>query len=308
MTPQSKRQVRQRIGVTAALSIQWEVAAPKAGNVHRGADFEDASFLDFMAAATIVAPLLAETADTGVGATVRKAAEATLEAVGTNTNLGTLLLLAPLAAAAEAGWPARGQLESCTVDVLDRLTPADTADIYAAIQLVQPGGLGSAMEADVNDSPPPLTPVEAMRLASSRDVVARQYTNGFEDVFHRVAPLLQQGLSDGLSLATAIVSAQLRLLAAQPDSLIMRKCGEQVAAAISARAAKVVDAGQPDDEAFQREFADFDFWLRCDGTRRNPGSTADLIAAGLFVLLWRNEVDWPLDFYGRRANQVSRIR
>ena len=74
------------------------MTAPKPGNVHRGADFEDVTYVDFVQSAVVVGPILERAAELGVGRTVLEAVRATREAVGTNTNLGTLLLLAPLAA------------------------------------------------------------------------------------------------------------------------------------------------------------------------------------------------------------------
>ncbi len=81
-------------------------------------------------------------------------------------------------------------------------------------------------------------------------------------------------------------------MAHYPDSLIARKCGPDVAAEAAARAAKVLQAGPPPAAAYQQAVADLDFWLRSDGHRRNPGTTADLIAAGLFALL-RDEIIEP---------------
>ena len=68
------------------------------------------------------------------------------------------------------------------------------------------------------------------------------------------------------------------------DSLIARKCGAgAVAAGFAAGRARCCEAGQPGDENYYAALADFDFWLRADGHRRNPGTTADLIAAALFA-------------------------
>jgi triphosphoribosyl-dephospho-CoA synthase len=75
------------------------------------------------------------------------------------------------------------------------------------------------------------------------------------------------------------------MLAAYPDSLIARKCGPETAARAAAIAQRVLAAGMPGDEDYLLELGEFDFWLRSDGNRRNPGTTADLIAAGLFVVL-----------------------
>jgi triphosphoribosyl-dephospho-CoA synthase len=131
-----------------------------------------------------------------------------------------------------------------------------------------------------------------MRLAADRDLVARQYTNGFADVFDGPATWIADGLARGWSLSDSIVHAHVALMASAPDSLIQRKCGLATAQESSHRAAHVLSAGAPGEQTYQRALSDFDAWLRGDGHRRNPGTTADLVAAGLFVLLREGELDW----------------
>jgi triphosphoribosyl-dephospho-CoA synthase len=82
-----------------------------------------------------------------------------------------------------------------------------------------------------------------------------------------------------------------------PDSLIARKCGEAVARQSAALAAAALAAGQPSDADYLRAVADLDFWLRADGHRRNPGTTADLLAAGLFASLLSGVIQLPVRFY-----------
>jgi triphosphoribosyl-dephospho-CoA synthase len=214
-----------------------------------------------------------------VGRTVLEAIEATRRAVDTNTNLGTVLLLAPLAKV-----PREQSLESGLAEVLAGLDAADARDVYGAILLAQPGGLGRVDRHDVAD-PPPEDLSAAMRAAADRDLVARQYADGFAEVLGLVVPWLGEGFDSDWSTAEAIVHVQMRLLARFPDSLIARKCGPEIAQEASARAAAVLDSGRPGDEAYSAALSDLDFWLRSDRHRRNPGTTADLIAAGLFVHL-----------------------
>jgi triphosphoribosyl-dephospho-CoA synthase len=275
------------VAAAASLACLWEVTAPKPGNVHRGADFEDASYMDFVQSAFVVGPILERTTELGVGRAVLDAVRATREAVGTNTNLGTVLLLAPLAAV-----PHDTPLAIGIGDVLGRLTDEDTRHVYAAIRLSAAGGMGRAAEADVFDDPPTnLSLVEAMRLAADRDLVARQYVNQFADVFNGPAAWIEEGGARNWPLTTAIVHAHLRQLAKEPDSLILRKCGSRIAEEARAHAAQAIAAGLPGDAAYERAVAQFDVWLRADGHRRNPGTTADLIAAGLFVLLREGRVE-----------------
>jgi triphosphoribosyl-dephospho-CoA synthase len=274
------------VGVAATLAVIYEVTSPKPGNVHRGADFEDVTHVDFVHSAVVLGPVIDRTAELGVGRAVLEAVRATQEAVATNTNLGTLLLIAPLAAVPDGVRHAEG-----IARVLRELTFDDTRHVYEAIRISSAGGLGRAEEADVFEEPPAkLSLVDAMRMASERDLVARQYCNDFADVLGMTV-WVEEGVARGWSRDTAIVHAHIRQLAKESDSLILRKCGPQVAEQARAMAGRVLDAGLPGDDEYERGLEDFDFWLRADGHRRNPGTTADLIAAALFVLLREGRVE-----------------
>lgn len=274
------------IGLAATLAIIREVTAPKPGNVHRGADFENVTYLDFIQSAVVVGPIVECVSELGVGRTVLESVRATQQAVGTNTNLGTLLLVAPLAAMSGETQHAEGIRR-----VLQELTFDDTRYVFEAIRISAAGGLGRAESADVLEAPPAgLSMVDAMRMASERDLVARQYCNEFADVLG-IATTIEEGVARGWSLDTAIVYAHIRQLAKEADSLIVRKCGPQVGQQARAMAGQVLDAGLPGGDEYERGLEDFDFWLRSDGHRRNPGTTADLIAAALFVLLREGRVE-----------------
>ncbi|MBI3837894.1 MAG: triphosphoribosyl-dephospho-CoA synthase [Planctomycetia bacterium] len=266
-------------GLCATLACVMEATAPKPGNIHRGADFEDASYPDFVVAAAVIGPIVELAADRALGQTVFEAVKATQSAVATNTNLGTILLIGPLAKV-----PRSVRLEVGIVEVLNQLTPQDARDVYRAILAANSGGLGRVESADVTNEPP-ADLVAAMRLAADRDMVARQYAENFHHVLKVVVPWLTRALAAGLSLSDAIVQVHLELMAEFPDSLIARRRGLEVAQRAAAMARGVLSAGTPGEESFERALADFDFWLRTDGHRRNPGTTADLVAAGLFVAL-----------------------
>src|SRR5262245_39529450 len=85
-------------GTLAQLACLWEATARKPGNVHRACDFADTSYVDFLVSAAAIGPPLATAADVGVGRTVLEAVRATRRVMRANTNLGIVLLLAPLAA------------------------------------------------------------------------------------------------------------------------------------------------------------------------------------------------------------------
>jgi triphosphoribosyl-dephospho-CoA synthase len=266
------------IGQCATLACLLEATAPKVGNVHRGADFDDLTYTDFAISSVAIGPAIEAAADTGVGLAVLSAVNATRSVVRTNTNLGMALMMAPLAAV-----PARTRLSTAAVgEVLRALGPQDSRLVYEAIRNAQPGGLGKVSEMDVADQAPESL-LEAMQSAAGRDLVARQYVDNFRLVLEEIVPALFAGRQSGWSLTEAIVHTHLRLIADHGDSLIARKCGPEVAKRASAIAAQVLAAGHPGDESYYAAAADFDFWLRSDGNRRNPGTTADLIAAGLFA-------------------------
>ena len=273
------------LATAATLACLWEATAPKPGNIYRGADFEDATYADFLTSAAVIGPTIAMAKELGVGRTVLESIRAIHTAVGTNTYLGTVLLLAPLAAV-----PSSVPLREGLAEVLASLTVEDTRLVYAAIRLAQPGGLGSVEEADVHDDPPNISLVAAMQLAAEHDLVARQYTNNFAQVFW-VADRLEQAAGP---LSQKIVRTFLELLAEFPDTLVTRKCGAAFSAEVSQFAASILAM---DRGGYSAALADFDFWLRADGHRRNPGTSADLIAAALFVLLREERLQWPVRFY-----------
>ncbi|HND54456.1 MAG TPA: triphosphoribosyl-dephospho-CoA synthase, partial [Pirellulaceae bacterium] len=123
----------------------------------------------------------------------------------------------------------------------------------------------------------------AMRAASERDLVARQYVETFSLVLDTLVPRLCAARELGLTLPQAIVHTQIQTMAELPDSLIARKCGAEVADQAKFIARQVLEFAPPGTDDWGRALADFDFWLRSDGHRRNPGTTADLIAAALFA-------------------------
>jgi triphosphoribosyl-dephospho-CoA synthase len=277
--PQGIGNVATDVGLCAQLACIWEATARKPGNVHRYCDFEDVSYVDFVLSAAAIAPVLAAAPQRRVGETVLECIRATRRVTATNTNLGIVLLLAPLATV-----PADENLRSGIGRLLAELDVADARRTYEAIRLAMPGGLGVAPEQDVAAEPTRALR-EVMAMAADRDLVARQYANNFHEVFADGVPSLSAALKETGSLETAIVRTHLCLIARHSDSLIARKRGSAEAEAASDRAARVLAAGWPHEEAARREMAEFDSWLREEGHSRNPGATADLVTASLYAAL-----------------------
>ena len=263
-----------------------EATARKPGNVHPGARFDDLCYEDFVASARCASPLLARAGVEGVGRAVREAVRVTREQVGTNTNLGIALLFAPLAAV-----PFDQLLEAGIDGVLQALTAADAAQVYEAIRLAQPGGLGSVTEGDVAASSP-TDLLWAMQQAADRDWIARQYATGFRDLLKMAVPQLTEW-RPAAGWEVRVIHLHLELMAHWPDTLIARKCGGEVAAESALRAREVLDSGWPDGPAGRGAIEDFDAWLRADGHRRNPGTTADAVATTLFAALRDGRATFP---------------
>jgi triphosphoribosyl-dephospho-CoA synthase len=275
-------------GTLAQLACLLEATARKPGNVHPSENFEDTTFLDFALSALAIGPALDRAAGRGVGAMVLDAVASTRRVVATNTNLGMVLLLAPLAAVAR-----KVPLREGVADVLSATTVDDARLVYRAIRLARPGGLGQATEQDVT-AEPTQTLVDVMALAADRDTVARQYANSFGEVFDVGVPALRGALAAGRPLETAVIATHLRLLAEVPDTLIARKCGPDESREAARRAADVLRDGWPDSTTGILSCAGLDRWLRARGHARNPGTTADLVAAALFVCLRDGTIRLPV--------------
>jgi triphosphoribosyl-dephospho-CoA synthase len=303
------------VGVVAQLACLIEVSAPKPGNVSPGRPFPDATYEDFLASAAAIGAPLAAAGCQPLGSTIRQAVEATARWVRSNTNLGIILLLAPLARAAcvvqdshdEAGTDAvtggssrgfsqggssgylRGSIpadlhRAAVRKVLTESTVADARDVYAAIRLAAPGGLGRVATQDVATDPD-ATLLEVMRLAAHRDGVAREYATAFETTFEVGAPALARARLDGLSWEDAVVETFLRLLAGVADTHIVRRGGEALGEEVSRRARAVLDAGGVRSTAGRSALEAMDKSLRDSRHLANAGTTADLTAAAVFVVL-----------------------
>jgi triphosphoribosyl-dephospho-CoA synthase len=264
----------------AQLACVLEAGAEKPGNITPSHDFDDTSYEDMLRSGIALGPELGRAGERGVGETALAAVRASRAAAGANTNLGIALLLAPLARAALAGGPLRERLG----DVLRALTFDDARDAYEAIRLARAGGLDEPVEHDVRDEPR-VTLREAMAAAAQRDTIASEYVTDYAVTFELGLPALADALGDGLRPRDAIVELALRVLGAVPDTLIARKRGAEAAGRVAADAREVLAAGGVRSARGRTALAGFDDSLRRDGNALNPGTTADLVTAVLFVAL-----------------------
>jgi triphosphoribosyl-dephospho-CoA synthase len=275
------------IAALAQLACLLEVSAPKPGNVSPGRHFADLTYEDFLTSAVAIGPAFTRVADQPVGETIRQAIEMTACWTKTNTNLGIVLLLVPLAKAAMAaavGESKDSPLRRALRQVLEETTVEDAREVYAAIRRARPGGLGRSDTQDVA-SEPDVTLLETMRLAADRDGIAREYATAFAVTFERSAPTLTRARADGLSWSDAVVETYLTLLAHSIDTHIVRRTGLAAAERVSTLAREVLEAGGVRSAAGRQAIEDMDRAMRNARNSNNPGTTADLTAAAIFVTL-----------------------
>jgi triphosphoribosyl-dephospho-CoA synthase len=255
-----------------------ELDALKPGNVHRFAPGHGMSVAEFARSAEASAAPIA-TMGARVGARIRDAVGATLAAVGKNTNLGIILLCAPLAAAAELK---DVTLRQALKGVLGGLDREDAADAFSAIAAANPHGLGRAATHDVR-APATATLLEAMAESAARDRIARQYVTVFEDVFSLGLPALEAARRRGYDRRWSTLAVYLAFLADLPDTHILRKFGSPTAEATRGDAVHWRDAlaAAKDPDSL------FDGLLKWDSALKaraiNPGTSADLTVATLFT-------------------------
>ncbi|HLF96739.1 MAG TPA: triphosphoribosyl-dephospho-CoA synthase [Methylococcaceae bacterium] len=260
-------------------ACETELQAFKPGNVSVHAEGHDMTVADFRASAAASAPHLVD-ATLPLGRRIEAAIGATRDAVPCNTNLGIVLLCAPMLAAALGGrngdW--RGELQQ----ILQNTTVADAEAVFRAIVAAAPGGLGEVGEQDVRDLPT-VTLLEAMRLAAGRDRIAYQYVSCYADVFGIALPAYRAAREKGREESWSALAAYAALLRRIPDSHVERKFGARFNPLIQERMTRIDVAlnafGDPGPLLQLLQEADVEF--KSFGI--NPGTSADLTVACLLA-------------------------
>lgn len=256
-----------------------ELTSLKPGNVHIFADGHGMVVQEFIRSADAVAGVIAQPG-LSVGQRILASVEATWEVVDCNTNLGIILLSAPLIHAALSD--AKGSLRQRLLQVLAQLDVRDAELAFKAIVRASPGGLGEAGEHDVREAPS-ITLLEAMQASAGRDRIAWQYAHGFEDVFGVGLDAYTQAMEKWQNAAWATTALYLTLLSRFPDSHIQRKYGQLQAEDVSRQAGVHLNAllSHENPKLYQRALLRFDAELK--ERELNPGTSADLTVATLLA-------------------------
>lgn len=271
--------------------IQWaceqEVVAPKPGNVNCFSDAHNMQVEDFLLSAKAIAPVLAQP-KLSVGELILQAIQATRAVVNCNTNLGIVLLFAPLCRAIH-DCSHFEQLPESLSQLLNTLTIEDAKACYQAIRLADAGGMGQVENQDLQTTPT-ITLKQAMALAQNRDSIAKQYLNNFHEIFTIGLPNLTSAIKCEETIEWATALAYLTILASVPDTLVCRKQSVGHAEAVSKRARNLIDKMKTINKLsyFKTDMIAWDNELKKEAI--NPGTTADLTAATLLLYAFQSQL------------------
>lgn len=262
-------------------ACERELQAFKPGNVSVHSEGHDMSVDDFRRSAEVSAPHIANLGNS-LGEKIYYSVWATRMEVGCNTNLGIVLLCAPMLQAMQMPEDT-GSLRERLAMVLRETTRQDAAWVFRAIRLAQPAGLGEVVDQDVN-STPDVTLTEAMRLGSGRDRIAFQYANCYIDIFEFALSVYHTALDNWGDESWAAVTVFVKLLRRIPDSHIARKFGDRFTRMVTTRMAFLEEELSKSDrpELVLKHLQEVDAEFKRAGI--NPGTTADLTVASLLAV------------------------
>jgi triphosphoribosyl-dephospho-CoA synthase len=302
------REKAKHISNCLELAMLLEVSTSKPGNVTPTASFEGTRIEHFLSSAVASASWFEEAAqrgiavsedklsirEVGIGEIIKKCAvDIKAWQTGGNTLLGTIMLLIPIAVA--AGVTPTGEnfsfdfkrLRANLRLAVESTTAEDAVNLYEAIDVAKPSGLGGAPDLDVTDPASKkrlleddVSLFEVFKLAADYDDICSEWVRNYPITFDLAYPYLKAQLERG-DLNAAVVHTFLKILSEHPDTFIARKAGVEKARAISVEAKKVLELGGLETEAGRRSISELDERLRASGNTLNPGTTADLTAAAL---------------------------
>ncbi|MGD0027698.1 MAG: triphosphoribosyl-dephospho-CoA synthase [Candidatus Bathyarchaeia archaeon] len=298
-----------RISKCLELAILLEVSVHKPGNVSVVTNFENTRYEHFLASAVATGSSFEgaakqginvregriSAADVGVGQIIRNCmAEIDSWQRGGNTLLGAVILLGPIAVAGgmirSVGNFKAEKLRKNVKKIVESTTPEDAVNVYEAMKIAKPSGLGRAPRLDVNDPTSArkildeqVTLFQVFQIAEKYDTICSEWVHNYPITFDLAYPFFTKQITEGADLSQAILHTFLEVLAKIPDTFIARKTSIEVAKEVSAEAAQILSLGGLETREGRQRLADFDAKLRRSSNLLNPGTTADIVAAALAV-------------------------
>lgn len=261
-------------------ACEQEVSAPKPGNVNKLSAAHGMELNDFIQSAQAIAPIMAQS-QLSVGEMILQAITATRRVVSCNTNLGIVLLFAPLCLAISRCQSIEELPEQLNA-ILGSLTVEDAVKCYQAIRVAEAGGMGKVEQHDLAETPT-ITLRQAMEYAQNYDDIAKQYTNNFQTIFAIGLTHLKSKINCGETVEWAIAFAYLNLLSTSPDTLVSRKYGSDCAVTVSEHASSLLKKASYNNVLLplKAELIAWDEELKMKAI--NPGTTADMTAATILI-------------------------
>ncbi len=285
---------------------------PKIGNVHRTRNFKNTKYEHFLAGIVAIQPNFRSLIDRVIenvknieddlsfirlGLFFKNAAEDMMNwQSGGNVILGHILILAPLASAAavsiKLGFTSIKEFKRIVEKVINDATLEDTINLYEAIRICNPGGLGNITKYDVyNDQSIKQLKEDNIRLkeifqfSMHYDLISQEYVSGFEIIINEGLPYFFETFNKTKDLNISIVNTYLKLLSVHPDTLIIRKADKKSAMYISNLALKILKYNGILTKKGLKLALKYDKKIQKENGRLNPGTTADLIAGIIFCAL-----------------------
>lgn len=296
----------------AQLGPILEVSAyPKPGNVHRTRDYKDTRFEHFLVSSVVIRKSINELCETilkldrenfdyskiRLGKHILTAVQQTKQwQSGGNTNLGAILLLMPICAASCLLLPKESKdfsdIRSELDHVIRNTTYEDTIDLYKAIEIANPGGLGDVDKFDVNNEKAINNIMESKTnlykifdLTKDRDSIAKEWVTKFEITFELGLPYFQNIFRKSHDINITIINTFLKIVSEVPDTLIIRKHGNEVSKRYSDKAKSILEKGGLLENKNRETLIQWDENLSNLKDKINPGTTADLIISTIFSAL-----------------------
>ncbi len=301
----------EKIAYLAQLAAVLEVCTDKPGNVTSSNDFHDTSYEDFLFSSIALGSAVRNAAEKGfsagvgdipvseigVGELIKKGIyDIGGSHLGGNTHLGMLMLFIPLAAGAglciSKSVSFEKDLRRFTDQVIRDSTVRDSIDFYDAIKSANLGSIGSVGGICGPLCKPHIRFHELMEVSSPEDRIASELAGGMELTFEFSLATLENIFKGTCSIREAILQTYLILLSGFPDTLIVKKAGLRKAAEVSDKAKEILELRGIFTPEGRDAIAEFDSFLRKEGNLLNPGTTADLVGAALFVWFIMNRFEY----------------
>ena len=281
----------EEIAKIAQIASALEVSGyPKPGNVHRTRDYDDMVFEDFIISGIVIGDTIREAcSDVDVenpklGKYILQAVRETDRWIKNNTNLGIVMMITPIAVAASIS-NSFDEIRDNVKLLMKNTSVDDACDLYDAINIADAGGMGEEEEYDVaSDSAKQdlrddgLTMYDVLKISATKDMLGREMTSGMPFIFEKGYPTYHK-LVQEKTQNEACVLTFLEILSQVPDTLISRKYDGDEALKVSMMTRDLLKMRDSSD--FEKQISDFDDYLYKN--KYNPGTTADLTAASIFV-------------------------